>query len=166
MLRYLVIATLIVLGVIFIATLVPRRPATFDVVSPKTTSTPTRRNEAADTTFDRGVRGDAPWALSVLPECFTLHKTYRGTTQFLLGKLPPGVHEISAGTTLAVRDCALHVGGNDIVVDRGEEHLRIPAPAQIYASDTGIALLHVVDGKRTLVIYGASGTISRTDPTS
>jgi len=164
MARYLLLAAAIVLGAVFIGTLLPGKPANFDVVSPRTTSTPTRRDELAGAEQNRGVRGDAPWALSVLPECFTVKKTFRGTTQFLLDKLPPGAHRLDAGTTLAVRDCTLHVRANDVVVERGEERLRVPEPALVYATDTALALLHLVNGKRTLAIYGASATISRTDP--
>jgi hypothetical protein len=50
-------------------------------------------------------------------------------------------------------DCTLHVAGDEILVDRGSDHMRIPPPARIYTSPGKIALLRGSNGGYELRVY-------------
>jgi hypothetical protein len=73
--------------------------------------------------------GDAPWALSALPDCARQHSEDRGSAAAVRAKIP--------STATAVRGriragaCAVEVTADGIIVQRGHDRLRIPPPARL-----------------------------------
>ncbi len=110
--------------------------------------------------------GDAPWALSALPECFTQLSKTTGPLSYVLAHLPSGGHMVLSAQARALRyaDCVLRVRGEAVYVQRGVDRMRIPPPARVYVNGAGtkIALLRGLEGGYELRVYqvaGASGPI-------
>lgn len=97
---------------------------------------------------------DAPWALSVVPECLIQTSVARGSVAYVTAHLH-GATRQPAGTTLRYRDCTIIVRAHpdDIFLTRGIDRLRVPAPAWLYRSGDAISLLHVSGGRAELRTY-------------
>lgn len=104
--------------------------------------------------------GDAPWALSALPECFMqLSKATSREGAYVLSRLPQGVTAIRSPQSLHFADCALEVRGNEVLVLRGPDRMRIPPPVRVYvnASQTRLALLRTGTDGYELRVYQTLG---------
>lgn len=77
------------------------------------------------------VTGDAPWALSAVPECFRERSLARGSLAFVRAHVPVGARTVPLGTIVTVADCRVTVGARGIFVSRGDNVLRVPAPAKL-----------------------------------
>ena len=75
--------------------------------------------------------GDAPWALSALPECFEQEARRSGSVAFARVLLV-GSRRIVRGTIFRVADCTVAVDNDSATVTRGENHLRIPRPTRFF----------------------------------
>jgi hypothetical protein len=117
-------------------------------VPPKAAQTPppsARRSTA--------FHGDAPWALSALPECFAQVSKTTGPPRYVLAHLPKGATMVRPPQDLTFADCKLHVAGETIYVQRGVDRLRVPPPARLYVSDGEVALLRGGAGGYELRVY-------------
>ncbi|HET7812760.1 MAG TPA: hypothetical protein VFL13_00145 [Candidatus Baltobacteraceae bacterium] len=99
------------------------------------------------------VAGDAPWAMSALPECFTQESKTSGPSAYVLAHLPAGAAMMRPGETASFGDCSLQVSGDAILVTRGSDRLRIPPIARLYRAGTTLALLRGGGGGLELRIY-------------
>ncbi len=98
--------------------------------------------------------GDAPWALSALPECFDqTSKSTSPTLPYIIAHLPAGASMVRPPATLRYSDCTLRVTGDEVLVDRGSDHLRIPPQARIYTAPGKVALLRGSEGGYELRVY-------------
>ncbi len=90
----------------------------------------------------RGLRGNAPWALSALPECLIQTEEWKGTASAVRAHLPAGAIRILAPATLHYADCTVTVTDAQAFVVRSDTQLRIPPYATFYRlSGNGLALL-------------------------
>lgn len=106
-------------------------------VPPKAAQTP-QSSKRPSTAF----RGDAPWALSALPECFEPESKTTGPLAYVLAHLGSNAQPVRSMETLHAADCTVRVRGEEIDVDRGADRLRIPPPARLYRlPGFGVALL-------------------------
>ena len=99
------------------------------------------------------VTGDAPWALSALPECFAPESKTTGPASFVMAHLPRGLTQARSGDVFHYADCVVRVQGQTVLVDRGSDHLRVPPPADLYYGDNVLALLRGVPGGYDLRVY-------------
>jgi hypothetical protein len=104
-----------------------------------------------------GVVGNAPWALSALPECFVQDLEANGTYAFARSKLPAAMQPIMPGYRLQSDDCMLHVRAHSGVVDRGTEQLVIPPDARFFWSSSQLALLRKTGSLGELRLYHVTG---------
>jgi hypothetical protein len=143
MLRYFVLATAIVVGAgVIIAGWVNRDMLRIKLASVYASAPPKAEPaEAIGTGSNVGLRGDAPWALSALPECLVQKSESTGPRAYVLAHLPPGAAAIEPPATLRVRDCGIELAGDAIYVRRGPDRFRIPPPVRLYRFPGGFALL-------------------------
>jgi hypothetical protein len=98
--------------------------------------------------------GDAPWALSALPECFDqTSKATSPTLPYVLAHLPAGAAMVRPPATLQYADCTVRVTGDEVFVDRDGDHMHIPPQARIYTAPGSIALLRGSEGGYELRVY-------------
>jgi hypothetical protein len=90
-----------------------------------------------------------------LPECFAQLSKTTGPAHYVLAHLPKGATMVGTAQDLFYADCKLHVAGETIYVQRGEDRFRVPPPARVYvnAADQKLALLRGVSGGYELRIY-------------
>lgn len=118
-------------------------------VPPKAAQTPPPSARNA-----RAFVGDAPWALSALPECFDqLSKSTSPTLDYILAHLPKGAAMVRPPQTLQYADCTVRVVDDMVYVDRGQDHLRVPPPARVYTGGAYVALLRGGVGGYELRVY-------------
>jgi hypothetical protein len=117
-------------------------------VPPKASQTapPSRRRSTA-------FAGDAPWALSALPECFKQRSKSTGPLRYVEAQLPLQAAMVRPPATLRFADCTVSVRDDRIVVTRGPDRLRVPPPARLYRGSGTLALLRGADGGYDLRIY-------------
>lgn len=121
---------------------------------PKSTGTPSPPRAQPTLTFPpQGVHGEAPWAISALPECFTQVEEAHGPPAFVRAHLPAGMRPVAAPSSLDAADCRLRVLANTAVVTRGSERLVIPPDAKFFVKDRQFALLRREGGKAELRVY-------------
>lgn len=112
------------------------------------------QNEAEAARKHGAFRGDAPWALSALPECFDqTSKSTSPTLPFIIAHLPNGSAMVRPPATLRYSDCTLRVTGDAVLVDRGGDHMRIPPQSRLYTAPGKIALLRGSNGGYELRVY-------------
>jgi hypothetical protein len=131
--RYYLLATLIV--VVFGSIVFARRLAPPDLrISAQPTGTPTVESpdRAGRAPAVTAFTAEGPWVLSALPACFDEQSRVRGPVVLLRAKLPPSDERIAAGTTVRAGTCTLLVGTHDLVVQRGDDRLRVPPEAALY----------------------------------
>ncbi len=143
MTRYYAIATVVVLTVAIAVTAWTHRDLIRIRIAPTSLPAPPR---AQDARADRGrndasLSGDAPWALSALPDCAMEERSAHGPVPFVRSKLPSDAVAIPAGTTLSFGACTILVGDGEVWVKRGTDRLRIPPLATLYRTGEGLALL-------------------------
>ncbi len=96
---------------------------------------------------------DAPWALSTLPECLTQTAVARGTIAYVRAAIPPGAEAIAPPATLVYRDCRISLGPTGVLVRRGPDTLRVPAPVRLYRIGTRLLVLHLEGTRAQLRTY-------------
>jgi hypothetical protein len=97
--------------------------------------------------------GDAPWALSALPECFEQLSVDTGPRAFLLRHLPAGSVQVAPPAQLDFVDCTIFAVRDEVYVQRGRDVFRIPPPATIYRSSGRLSLLRSTGGGGELRVY-------------
>ncbi len=127
--RYLALSSAIVVAAIAVATSLPRAPR----VAPRqryVTATGTPGPATRDVSFARrhadDVNGNAPWALSALPECFEQIAWARGDASFARAKIPASARTLGAGSVLRNADCVVRVERGWLHVARGADRLVVP----------------------------------------
>lgn len=88
-----------------------------------------------------GLHGDAPWALSALPECATQLSRTTGPLPYVVSHVPAGLKPVSPPATLDAGNCAIELRGGAAFVRRGADRLRIPPQVTIYRGGGKIAIL-------------------------
>jgi len=130
--RFYLAATVIVAAFIFAITL-HRMPAPDLRISAKPSGSPSApRSQPPSTATAPPLRGDAPWALSALPDCAHQDAERHGSVAFVRAAIPAGAQAVQG--RLAAGDCSIAVTPRGILIDRGKDRLRIPAPAQLLRS--------------------------------
>jgi hypothetical protein len=97
--------------------------------------------------------GDAPWALSALPECFEQLSVDTGPRAFLLRHLPAGSVRVAPPARLEFADCTISAIRDEVYVRRGGDAFRIPPPATLYHSPGRLSLLRATGGGGELRVY-------------
>ena len=162
MLRYFVIATVVVVAIFAGAAAVHQHDRS--ARSKATSAHRVRSWMIASSRLERkpGVRGDAPWALSALPECMIQTTEGKGSENSLLAHLPLGARRIMPPVTLRYSDCTLSIAGDEAFVRRGDDRLRIPPVSRFYRFHGGIVLLRTACSRgrclTTLRIYRTART--------
>jgi hypothetical protein len=155
MLRYLVISAVVVLSALVLGTGWAQRDliririaAAFATVPPK------REAGSALGPADRsGVRGDAAWALSALPECLIQTSESTGPLPYVLRHLPGGSAAVSAPARLVYGDCTISLVDDEAYVVRGNDRLRIPPRVRFYRGPGFLALLRTDGSGNELRVY-------------
>ena len=152
--RYLAIATVIVLGFIALITLIPHGPGppSPDHFSSGTAS-PGVGHDQDDRRTPGPVHGEAPWAFSALPECFRQDSRRSGLPAFAHIGFPRAAKLISPGTRLAVQDCTVVVGAETISVSRGDNQLVVPARAKLFGYGGHLVLDRFAGGREEVRVY-------------
>lgn len=100
--------------------------------------------------------GDAPWALSALPECLLQRGVWRATEVAKLKEhMPVGAQPVQPGTVLHYRNCTLSVRSADAVVTRGSDRFHIPPRSRFFVARDQLILLRQSKGAE-LRIYRPS----------
>lgn len=135
MLKYLAVSTVIVLGVaVLVAAWINR-----DLIRIKLASV-YARVEAKPGVGDAlrataaPFSGDAPWALSALPECLVQVTKSTGSARYVRAHLPARSMPIVPPKRLVYGDCAIEIENDEAIVRRGSDRLRIPPHARFYRS--------------------------------
>jgi hypothetical protein len=149
--RYYLIATLLVFGIgsALIGVRIATAPApTAAPDDARAHSAPTEPPGLPGGVRPRGERatrpfvGEGGWVLSALPSCFTQQSSIEGSTQALFFDVPPARERIAPGTTFARGSCTVHVGFDDVQVQRGTDRLRVPPSARLYRTPKGLVLVY------------------------
>ena len=155
MLRYLLLSTVIVLGVaVAVAAWVNR-----DLIRIKIASVyarvPQKAGEAGahSPQGDGGMSGDAPWALSALPECVVQTSESTGTPAYARSRLPAGATAIVPPATLVYGDCSIEIVGDEAFVRRGADRFRIPPRARFYRAGGFLVLIRESADGAELRVY-------------
>jgi hypothetical protein len=144
MLRYYVIATVIVLTIAVYVTMGTRLGLPGHVNFWKATAPPPPLES---------VTGNAPWALSALPDCFTQRSETSGTRSYVQAHLPPGAQPVQPGTRLSYGPCTILVRNGELLVERGSDRMRVPPDATLYTTGDSLALLRTSGSTTDLRIY-------------
>ncbi|MHB8145651.1 MAG: hypothetical protein ACYDGM_00115 [Vulcanimicrobiaceae bacterium] len=158
MIRYFAIAAIIVLAVAVIATAYSARELIrIRIASVNVTMSP-KAGEAIPTSPAKAPPfiGDAPWALSALPECLIQTQRSRGSIGYVRSRLPAGARRIVPPAQLRYGDCTIFVSGDEAYVRRGHDRFRIPPDASFYRVGNRLALLRIVGRSADLRIYQRS----------
>ncbi|MGD0966860.1 MAG: hypothetical protein ABR949_01130 [Candidatus Aquilonibacter sp.] len=144
MLRYFAIATLIVLTIVVTVTMRAHLGLPGHVNFWKATAAPPPPN---DTT------GDAPWALSALPDCFVQRSETSGTQAYVEAQIPAGAQPVADGTRLSYGPCTILVRKSELLVERGPDRLRVPPRATLYTAGNVLVLIRVSGKTAVLRTY-------------
>jgi len=156
MLPFYVVATVLVVGALVIGSLRSHPGKPLDVRTVQATGTPSAsRVQSRATIVPFAVRGNAPWALSALPECFRQELAVRGPIAFVRAHLAPAAHAIPAGTVLNQADCVVTFGVRTIGVMRGDVRLVIPPDTRAFAAGGSLAVLRRAGASAELRVYRA-----------
>ena len=159
MIRYLALSTLIVLAVaIVVAGWVNR-----DLIRIKIASVYARvhakpgAGSASARAAGAGLTGDAPWALSALPECLTQTSESTGSIAYVRAHLPSRAAPVVPPATLVYGDCTISIVGRQAYVRRGADRLRIPPSVQFFRAQGRLAMLRQTPQGTELRVYEPSG---------
>jgi hypothetical protein len=158
--RYYVIATCIVLTIAVLATAWSNRDRIRATVSPQASpvhyvpaSTPHGGFEGQGGAGSAPVRGDAPWALSALPDCLIQQSETTGTLAYVRSKIPKGATAVPSGAILRYGPCTILVRDGEALVSRGDDRLRIPPHVTLYRAGNALALLRDSGSRGELRVY-------------
>ncbi len=155
MARYLALSAAIVLGVaIVVAGWVNRDLIRIKIASvyARVPAKPGAANPRAPQTA-HALQGDAPWALSALPECLSQTSESTGSQAYVRTHLPAGAARVRPPATLVYGDCSIRIAGDEAYVQRGADRLRIPPHAVFYRANGVLALIRETPGGAELRVY-------------
>ena len=144
MLRYFAIATVIVLAVVVIVTMRAHLVLPAHVNFWKATAAPPPPD---DTT------GNAPWALSALPDCFVQRSETSGAPAYVEAQIPARARPVPEGTRLSYGPCTILVQKGELLVERGSDRLRVPPRATLYTAGNMLVLIRVSGKTAVLRTY-------------
>jgi hypothetical protein len=155
MLRYLLLSTVIVVGALVLATAWANR----DLIRIKIAGV--RAHVAAKAGGPNSVQpssapplyGDAPWALSALPECLSQLSESIGPRSYVREHLPANAVPIVPPATLVYGDCTITVTGDEAFVRRRDDRLRIPPHVQFYRAAGLLVLIRRTARGAELRVY-------------
>lgn len=156
MLRYYAIATVIVLA---IAVIVTARSFAgfmrFRMAASKHSAPPQhlRVSQGGGGSSAEHVTGDAPWALSALPDCFVQRSETTGSAAYVRSRIPAGAQPVPDGTRLRYGPCTIFVHESELLLDRGSDHLRVPPRAALYRSGDLLVLVRTSGNSGVLRTY-------------
>jgi hypothetical protein len=141
--RYFIIATILVVGTLVAATAYREFGVRISVGAGKGTIAPRPAPPLPGSSrAPVGLRGDAPWALSALPDCMIQIQEWKGTLAYVRAHLPHDARLIVSPATLRYGDCGIALTDSQAIVTRGQDRLRIPPISQLYAlAGNGLALV-------------------------
>jgi hypothetical protein len=143
-LRYFAIATVIVLTIAVYVTMRTHLVLPAHVNFWKATASPPPMED---------VTGNAPWALSALPDCFAQRSQTTGSASFVRARLPAGAQPVRPGTRLTYGSCTILVRDDELLVERGSDRMRVPPHASLYVIGNSLALLRTSESGTDLRIY-------------
>lgn len=155
MIKYLAMSTVIVLGVgVIVAAWVNRDlirikiASVYARVAPKPgASSPVSSGAIAP------MSGDAPWALSALPECLTQVSESSGSGGYVRAHLPRSAVRIVPPARLSYGDCTISIDGDEAFVRRGTDRFRIPPSVQFYRAQGEVAMMRETGASVELRVY-------------
>ena len=100
-----------------------------------------------------GLAGDAPWALSALPECVVQVSESSGPAAYVRAHLPRAAAAIVPPATLVYGDCTITIAGDQAFVRRGPDRLHIPPHVQFYRAPGLLALIREDSHGAQLRVY-------------
>jgi hypothetical protein len=160
--RYFFISAILVLAVAIAATAyVQRDLIRIKIAAVNQPATPKPEGSSQSSATAAPFSGDAPWALSALPECFTQIEEDVGSLPYVRSHLPKGAVAIRPPATLVFGDCTIRVRALDAAVERGPDRFHIPPQASFYRSGDRLVLLHANGKRGELRIYKRSGLTSQ-----
>ncbi|MGH7660599.1 MAG: hypothetical protein ACRENA_06755 [Vulcanimicrobiaceae bacterium] len=131
--RFYLAATILVAVFIFAITLRRHQQAELRVSASPSGTPSAPRSQTPSSPGLTAVRGDAPWALSALPDCAHQYSETRGTLAFVTRAIPHGATAVSGH--LQAGPCSIDVVPSGILIVRGKDRLRIPPPARLLYED-------------------------------
>lgn len=155
MLRYLLLSAVIVLSIgVVVAAWVNRDLIRIKIASvyarvPAKAGPPGAREQGPP----GALRGDAPWALSALPECLTQTSESTGAPAYVRAHLPPGATPVVPPVTLVYGDCSIRIADDEAYVRRGTDRLRIPPRVRFYRAEGLLALIRETRNGAELRVY-------------
>ena len=159
MARYLVISTVVVLAVATIVAGWMNRDLIRLKIAP--VNTPVSPKPAPLQTVGSStpppLSGDAPWALSALPDCLIQTSETTGPSAYVLAHLPPGAQLVRPPAKLAYGDCTISIVGDEAYVVRGTDRYRIPPHVRFYRTAGWFAQLREYPNGNDLRIFQPAG---------
>lgn len=101
--------------------------------------------------------GDAPWALSALPECLRQLSKSHGSAPYVRAHLPRDAVAIVPPATLVYGDCTIAIDDDEAYVSRGSDRLRIPPRVRFYRAPGVLAFIRESGGMAELRLYQPAG---------
>jgi hypothetical protein len=153
--RYLAVSTVIVLGIgVVVAAWVNRDLIRIKIASVYARVAPKPGpSSRAPSVAIAPLSGDAPWALSALPECLTQISKSTGSMRYVIAHLPKNAVWIAPPAHLSFGDCAISIDGREAFVRRGNDRFRIPPSVKFYRAHGEIAMLREAAGSVELRVY-------------
>jgi hypothetical protein len=142
--RYFAIATVIVVTIVVAVTMHARLGLPGHLNFWKVSASPPPAED---------VTGNAPWALSALPDCFVQRSQTTGSASYVRAHLPGGAQPVRSGARLTYGPCTILVGDDELLVERGSDRMRVPPHATLYTVDNSLALLRTSESGTDLRIY-------------
>jgi hypothetical protein len=97
--------------------------------------------------------GDAPWALSALPECLTQVSKSSGSRRYVRAHLPRSAVRVVPPARLSYADCTISIDGDEAFVRLGADRFRIPPSVQFYRARGEVAMMRETAASVELRIY-------------
>lgn len=97
--------------------------------------------------------GDAPWALSALPECLTQVSKSSGSGRYVRAHLPRSAVRIVPPARLSYGDCTISIEGDEAFVRRGADRFRIPPSVQFYRAQGEVEMIRETAASVELRVY-------------
>ncbi len=155
MIRYLLLSTVIVLAVAIVIAAWTNRNLIRIKIASVYARVPAKPHAGSGSNAERAspLRGDAPWALSALPECLIQMSKSTGSQSYVRAHLPAAAVPIPAPATLVYGSCSIRILDDEAYVRRGIDRLRIPPRAKFYRAGGLLALVRETPQGAELRVY-------------
>ena len=155
MIRYLLLSTVIVIGAAVLATAWVNRDLIRIKIAGVYARVPAKAGGASGYAFSPAppLHGDAPWALSALPDCLRQTSESTGSPVYVRSHLPRGAAPVVPPATLVYGDCTITIAGDEAYVRRGADLLRIPPHVRFYRAADFLALIREAPSGAQLRVY-------------